>query len=85
MKNDFLCHVSDPMFGVNLDNALTNGDFFVAVASGSDKGSDVTLKSKLNVIKNLVIGCGKYGEIETYNHYFDDGINYTESVTFYKK
>ena len=82
MNNNYLCSIDELKFSSYLDDALTNYGFFVAAASG--KINDTNPIRRLYEIEQSVLNENKY-DVEVYEHYSDDGINYLASVSFIKK
>lgn len=81
-KNVFLSSIDDLNLKNNLENALTNGLYYVIGASG--KIGDINLLKRLYEFEEEIINNNKY-DVDVYERYSDDGINFLASVSFIKK
>lgn len=81
-QNIFISSIDDLNFKSNLENALTNGLYFVAVTSG--KIEDINLLKRLYELEEEILNSNIYN-VNVHEHYSDDGINFLASVSFIKK
>lgn len=80
-NRNYLCSIDELNLKDYLDDALTNCGLFVAAASG--KVGDVNPIKKLYTIEEIVLK--EYNNVNVYEHYSDDGVNFSASVSFIKK
>lgn len=80
-NRNYLCSIDELNLKDYLDDALTNCGLFVAATSG--KVGDVNPIKKLYTIEEDVLK--EYNNVNVYEHYSDDGVNFSASVSFVKK
>ncbi len=83
-KRGFLYDINDSSFNVSLLDALQNREVFVAGTSGRIEEIESKL-SKLYAIEESVEQNNGINDIRIKEFYFDDGINFSATVSFTKK
>lgn len=83
-KRGFLYDINDSSFNVSLLDALQNREVFVAGTSGRIEEIESKL-SKLYAIEESVEQNNGTNDIRIKEFYFDDGINFSATVSFTKK
>ena len=83
-KRGFLYDINDSSFNVSLLDALQNREVFVAGTSGRIEEIESKL-SKLYAIEESVEQNNSINGIRIKEFYFDDGINFSATVSFTKK
>lgn len=82
MNKKILYDINDDMLNDVLADVITSGRFVVVGASGSVNDSD--LLSKMRIVRQSVEQNRNFnGTIK--KHYFDDGVNFTATVSFIKE
>lgn len=79
---NYLCSVNEAKLKEYLNDSLNNCGFFVAAASG--KIGEINLIRKLYEVEQDVINDKNYN-VNVFERYTDDGINFSASVSFIKK
>lgn len=82
MNKKILYDINDDMLNDVLADVIDSGRLVVVGASGSVNDSD--LLSKMRIVRQRVEQDKNFnGAIK--KHYFDDGVNFTETISFIKK
>lgn len=80
VTKDFIFDINDPRLMVLLEESLKNNLLSVVCATGNV--GDTDLISRMYCVRHEV---GDRNNCKVYEHYYDDGVNFTVSVSFVKE
>lgn len=76
----FLFDINNPKLNVLLEESLKNN--IVSVVGATGNVDDTDLLSKMYCVRHEI---GDRNNYEVHEHYYDDGVNFTASVSFIKE
>lgn len=80
ITKEFLFDINNPRLNVLLEESLKNN--MVSVVGAIGNVGDTDLLSKMYCVRHEI---GDKNNYEVHEHYSDDGVNFTASVSFIKK